>query len=485
MKLLRSRLIIIFALLSLLIAACDVELDNDETTQPTPITITSTPTTSASGDDPTPTEQSSDEATATVAGETATEADSSTPTEADDSATATEDSSGEPTAEASNGARAEIEAIEADVVELRGLELLEDLDEQVIDREELAIRVQQIIEEEYSPEEARIDSLTYWLLRLIPDESLDLYQLQIDLLSEQIAGYYDPETKELVVVTEDGNLAVIDKVTMAHEIVHALQDQHFDLIAIDEFAVDADHDAAITALIEGDATLSMTDYMLGYLDPLELIEMLGESLTGTESTVLDTAPRYISDGLLFSYESGQTFATALFDEGGFDAINEAFSDPPTSTEQILHPEKYLAADRDDPLEVDNPDISGDLGSDWELLRGDVLGEWDLQIMLEDNGVAAANASTAVEGWGGTWFDIYESDNGSLALLTTRWDSDADATEYADALLSSFGSEAANGEIWTEAGRSFSVVAGGDTVVMISGTDEEAVQTVLSLIEQTV
>ncbi len=486
MKLLGNRVLIVLMLAALVVAACDVELDREDTTEPTPVVVTSTPDSGQSQNDPTATSEAANDPTAADA--TATSDDETAATEAPTAGPEDPTSTDEPDAGGDgedSAARAEIESIEADVVDLRGLELLEDLDEQIIDREELAIRVQEIIEEEYSAEEAHADALTWWLLRLIPDETIDLYQLQIDLLSEQIAGYYDPETKELVVVTDDGSLTVIDKVTMAHEVVHALQDQHFDLIAIDEFAVDADHDAALTALIEGDATLSMTDYMLGYLDPLELIEMLGDSLSAPESSILDNAPRYISDGLLFSYDAGQVFATALADEGGYAAIDAAFSDPPTSTEQILHPEKYLGPERDEPIEVDNPDISNDLGDGWELLRGNVLGEWDLQIMLEDNGVDASSAATAAAGWGGSWFDIYESDTGAVALLSTRWDTDTDASEFSEALLDSFDGDAANGEIWDEAGRTFSVIAGGDTVVMISGTDADAVETVRALIEQSV
>ncbi|MEZ4569355.1 MAG: hypothetical protein R2849_03335 [Thermomicrobiales bacterium] len=130
---------------------------------------------------------------------------------------------------------------------------------------------------------------------------------------------------------------------MAHEIVHALQDQHFDLIAIDDFAVDSDHEAAITALIEGDATLGMTDYMLGYLDPLDLAALLGESLTEADTAVLDAAPAYISEGLLFSYDAGQTFATALLTTTAATARSTKHSTTsPASTEQILHPRSTSA-----------------------------------------------------------------------------------------------------------------------------------------------
>ena len=469
----------------LLVASCDVEFDSSDGDPPTPIVITSTPVDS-SGDNATSTPGESDGPNASA---TVSDNGDPTSTPGEDAATEVPTEQDDPTprpteSPATNETRQEIEAIESDVVELRGLDILSDVDEQIIDREELARRIEEILNDEYSPEEARLDTLTYWLLRLVPDRDLDLFQLQIDLLSEQVAGYYDPETGELVVVTDDGDLSVSDKVTMAHEIVHALQDQHFDLIAIDEFALDSDHDAAITALIEGDATLSMTNYMLGYLDPLELASLFGEALTGGDTDILDNAPRYISDGLLFSYDAGQTFATALFDEGGYDAIDAAFADPPTSTEQILHPEKYIE-DRDDPIEVGNPDISRDLGDGWELVRGDALGEWDFRIMLEENGIAGSTAESAAEGWGGSWFDIYESGDDALGLLTTRWDSDQDAEEFADAIMDTFGPDAEYGSIWFESDRYFSVVAGSDTVVIISATDEAAVERVLAIVDQTV
>ncbi len=463
-------------MLSLAISACGFATSSNESDPPTAIVITSTPESASSGvtQTPSPTAESSPTPSPEPAGNT-----TATPhaTGTDPTATASSDDS---------ETRANIEEIEREVVELRGLELLTDLDEQIIDREELASRVETIVGEEYDPEQARIDALTYWLLRLIPDRSLDLYQLQIDLLSEQVAGYYDPETGELVVVTDDGELSVIDEVTLAHEIVHALQDQHFDLIAIDEGTSDADRATAATALIEGDATLSMTEYMFTYLDAGEIAEMLGDSLLGDqEFGVLDSAPRYIADGLLFSYEAGQTFATAVYEEAGYPGIDAALQDPPQSTEQILHPEKYLDSTRDEPVVVENPDITQELGDDWELISADVLGEWDFQIMLEENGVAGSTSATAAAGWGGSWFDIYESDDAALSLLTTRWDTAQDADEFGDALLSSFGADAEFGQVWMESDRYFGLVESGDTVVVISGTEETSVSAVLALIEQTV
>lgn len=483
MKLFSIRALLTLFVLGLLFAGCDVDLQNDDDDAPTAIVVTSTPAPSDSLD-PTSTSQTQEQApTATATEDTGADEEPAAATATVPNAAPTATPADSP--DSTNQARAEIEEIQQAMVEIRGLELLDDLDVQIIDRQELANRVETILQDEYSEEDARIDALSYWLLRLIPDDTLDLYQLQVDLLSEQVAGYYDPETKELVVVTENGELSVTDKVTMAHEIVHALQDQHFDLIEIDERAADADRGAAITAHIEGDATFAMTEYLLEYLDPLELAELLAESLTAGDTEVLDSAPRYISDGLLFSYDAGQGFTTEIYNTGGFAAVDQAFEDPPTSTEQILHPEKYIGPDRDEPVDVQNPDISGDLGEGWELIRNDVLGEWDFQIMLEDNGASSPQAARAAAGWGGSQFNIYESDTGALALLTTRWDTDEDASEFAETLLASFQGDAVNGGLWTESNRHFSVIAGGDTVVMISGTDREAVERVLAVMEQTV
>jgi len=475
------RFLLLLSALSLVLAACEAGFDSDDSQAPTPIVITSTPSDGAPGDAPT----NEPDATAT-----ATEADNGTLTATADDAPPTPTQDGQATAtpaEDDDATRALIEEIQRQVVELRGLDILEDINEEIIDRDELAVRIQDIIAEEYSPEEGQTDALTYWLLRLIPDREIDLYQLQIDLYNEQVAGYYDPEAGDLVVVTDDGVLAAFDKVTMAHEIVHALQDQHFDLVAIDEdHGTDADRRAAISALVEGDASLAMTQYMFEYLGPQELIEMLGEALVGGEEyEVLENAPRYIADGLLFSYEAGQEFAMALYEAGGYAAIDAALADPPLSTEQILHPEKFIGPERDDPLDVQNPDISNELGDGWDVVRSDSLGEWDLRIMLEENGVDAPTAATATEGWGGAWLDVYTSDRDALALLTTRWDSEQDATEFGGALLDSFQSDAQFGAVWSEDGRYFSAIAGGDTVVLISGTDQASVNAVLAVMSQTV
>ncbi|MFW6074117.1 MAG: hypothetical protein ACOC9Y_00880 [Chloroflexota bacterium] len=471
------RVFLALLLTTLLLAACSI--DDDETPTPTTEVVTSTPTSESSSDD----EESSDEPAATA---TATD-EEAVSTETDEAGASAEDDA-EPTATESTdepeGDTGEVEAevadIEDEIVDVRGLELLNEISVEIIDRETLRGRVEELVSEDYTQEEADQETLTYWLLGLLPDRDLDLYQLQVDLLEEQIAGYYDPETEDLVVVTRDGELRAIDKVTTAHEIVHALQDQHFDLSAMDETVEEEDAGFAQTALIEGDATVAMTLYMLERLDPMEMAEIFEESMFEADNyEVLENAPPYVAESLTFPYESGQIFVEALYQEGGFDRVNQAFEDPPSSTEQILHPEKYLDEERDEPMEVSTTDLTGTLGEGWETVTGDTIGEWDIGIMLDEMG--AENSTDAAAGWGGSEYTIYRSDSDALATLTTVWDTDEDRAEFLEALQGALDNLDQEGDLALDDDRYLTVVEDGDQITLVTGTNADNVFSAASAI----
>lgn len=449
------RVLASMVLLVVLVASCDL---TETEPAPTPVAITSTPTEAARA-------------------ETAAEPSASAPASPTDAAPTGTPQPTQPLE--SNELEETLQQIEQQVVEIRGLQLLSEIPKEVIDRQELVSRVDDLVAEDYSPEEARVDSLTYWLLGLIPDRELDLYQLQIDLLGEQIAGYYDPETDELVVVTQTGELEVADKVTMAHEIVHGLQDQHFNLVALDDSAQNVDQSAAISALVEGDASFTMGEYVFAYLDPMELAELFGQSQQ--EFPVLDSAPRYIQEGLLFPYQDGQTFIQALESAGGDERVNAAFENPPLSTEQILHPEKYLGENPDQPATVDLPDISGDLGDGWEQINSNVLGEWDINIMLDENG--ASNSEQAAAGWGGSRFAVYEQgDDSAVAVLRTTWDTPDDRAEFEGALQEMLADLEPAGDLVTDGQRFMTVTSNDQGVTFISGTDSESVTATVTALQ---
>lgn len=252
----------------------------------------------------------------------------------------------------------------------------------------------------------------------------DLHGLLVDLYAENVAGYYNRLDKKMYVVSTATDFGPSEKVTLAHEFTHALQDQHFDLAKVQaQSGENGDHSAAIQALIEGDATLTMILYARNFLNPDELLQLQ----TGGGASTLDRAPLIVRDEVVFPYNEGALFALRLWQEGGFRAVNQAFSNPPRSTEQIIHPEKYLAGEQ--PIEVPLPNLAAALGTGWTQLRSDVLGELDLRIILQAFSAPAA-AARGAEGWGGDRFALLENAAGQNALvISTAWDSGDEAGEF--------------------------------------------------------
>lgn len=364
-----------------------------------------------------------------------------------------------------------IDQIAEDTAQVRELELLDEINSQIINRAQLGENLRQLIEDEFPQEQADLDRDLLWMLRLIDDPALDYYQLTVDLLTEQVAGYYNSDTGELFVISEEGDLSADQKVTMSHEIVHALQDQHYGLDPYDEDSTDFDRLTAFTALIEGDASWAMIQYAIQHLTAEEINEFVTGAAAREGSPTLDSAPRYIRDGLLFPYEAGFAFVEALIAEGGIDAVNAALEDPPVSTEQILHPEKYISEPRDLPLEVDIPDLSQALGDGWEETYNGTLGEFDLLLLLEENGVRSAGS--AAEGWGGTGFEMWSDADAMLTVMATRWDTEEDAAEFDEALRQTLASYEQDGDIWFDGARYHAMVTTGDRVVLTTSTGRDA------------
>ncbi|MDI7252858.1 MAG: hypothetical protein QME89_09920, partial [Actinomycetota bacterium] len=249
-----------------------------------------------------------------------------------------------------------------------------------LSQDQLRERMLQDFEEENPEEDIRTASEIMVMLGFI-EPDLDLYQLYIDLYTEQIAGFYDPEENRMFLISEDQDMGAMDRYILAHELTHYLQDSNFDLRRPPfydppeaEEVTDDDASFAATCLVEGDAMLTSQLWLYRYMDASDMLEMQRES--GEFSTeVLDSAPEYVRDGLLFPYEEGQDFVRYLHARGGFRRVNEAFRRPPKSTEQIYHPEKYLAGE--DPVPLELADLGGDLGEEWELAYDNVLGEFDV------------------------------------------------------------------------------------------------------------
>ena len=331
-----------------------------------------------------------------------------------------------------------IKEIESQVRDLRGLASEEPVDHTLISSEELEEIIINDFLSAYRDEDVQQDVKVLSTLGLLPDD-FDLKYLYQALYTEQIAGFYDEESKEIFIVQGE-EFGGSEKLTYAHEFTHVLQDSVYKFntgLEYNEDACEKDSErcAAITALIEGDATLTEILWFETYATIWDYRD-LSRDFSNIESTILDSAPYYMASDLYFPYDYGLTFVQHLFDEGGYQAVDAAYENLPLSTEQILHPKRYPS---DVPKEVILLDLSDVLGQSWTLFDQNIMGEWYTYLVLsqgfkEEHRLDEDLASVAAEGWGGDAYAFYFNDetNEVTFVLDTTWDTTSDAIEFRDA-----------------------------------------------------
>lgn len=329
----------------------------------------------------------------------------------------------------------QMDEIQDQVIAIRGLNAKEPVVRDLLSTAELQEKVKTDFFKDYTAEDARDDSLFLTTLGMIP-EGFDLLDLYLRLYSEQIAGYYDSETKEMYVVG-DGDFGGIERMTYAHEYTHTLQDQNYDLkngLKLDDEYCRGNNEycSAVTALLEGDATFTEQTWMQQSANEQDRQDM--EAFYGTYSSpVYDSSPDYIQSDLLFPYLKGLEFVYSLNDRGGYALVEQAFQNPPVTTEQILHPDKYPS---EKAVPVDLPDLRSVLPPGWEEVEKMEMGEWYTYLILAKGQDAKYQlldsiARKAAAGWGGDRYALYrETQSGkAIFVLRTVWDTQNDADEF--------------------------------------------------------
>jgi hypothetical protein len=264
------------------------------------------------------------------------------------------------------------------------------------------------------------------MLGLIPT-SADLRQIQASILGDQVAGYYDPNSKRLALVRDaTGSSEAIAEITLAHELTHALDDQVFGIQDVGSST--SDRSLAYTALLEGDATFVMARYAQRYVSGTGL---LGAALSSGGGGSVANLPPYIQSSLEFPYLSGEAFVAALHDVArGWKLVDFALEKrPPVSTEQVMHPLKYEANER--PLRV-TLNLEPVLPAGRRSLSS-TLGEFVTEQVLERHGVPREQAARAAAGWGGDRYELWELGPESVLVVRWRWDTPQDAAEFESAL----------------------------------------------------
>jgi len=361
------------------------------------------------------------------------------------------------------------------VAAVRELPLLRPVDFRVSDRETIRAYAESSLGRDLSADDWAGQQALLTHLDLLPD-SIDLRDLVVRLYTEQVAGYYDPVHKTFYLA--DWLPRLLQKGVVAHEIVHALQDQHFDLeVWLGGLSPTEDRSLARAAVVEGDAMAAMLAYLLEPAgvspdrlpDVASLLEGSGDRIAEAFPD-FDRAPEALKRLLLFPYVEGSSFALDAVRRGGWDAVDRLYRKPPESSEQILHPERYWDAP-DLPRAVVIDDDDGGPGA--PIAEGE-WGEFGTSLVLSAALGDTAAARAASRGWDGDRYALYRAGDGRLRYLwKMAWDSPAEAERFAAAyargVTRRFPGSAA---IETAAGRVEIAAPGGTVAVRWEGDGVE-------------
>lgn len=336
---------------------------------------------------------------------------------------------------------ARTDAVAREVSKIRGLRLVRPIPNEVVDRDELRRRLLAMASEDKAKAETAAAAIALARWGLIPLDT-DYEALMVDVMTEQLAGYYDTDTKRLTISKSAGADAQWAELVLAHEIDHGLQDQAFDLKKFEDLP-DAEGDARMArrALVEGDGVALMIELLVlrnGGKVPWgnprvadALVEAMAEPGDGT----IDRAPIAIREAMLFPYRAGFAFVAALRRRQPWSAVDAAFARPPRSTEQIMHPDRYVSDEKPIPIELDP--VTSLRG--YARIDESVWGELGFQLFLRSHGIDAAIAARAAAGWGGDRSVVLARPGDprrerAVGIARSEWDSEPDAIEAAESAV---------------------------------------------------
>jgi hypothetical protein len=316
-----------------------------------------------------------------------------------------------------------LQQIESDVSSVRGLQPKSTVPIQFLDQAALQSQYLDRFNQQYLPSERESDQKLLTTIGLI-GQSDSVVQILQGILQEQILGVYDQDDKTMYMLGDNGRFGPSEKVTFAQEYDHALQDQYYDLNTLaPKHPENDDRSLAVQALIQGDATLLERLWAQQNLTADEL-NQVGQ---GGSTSKLFSAPLFLREQLLFPYGDGFNFVRQIYQTSGYSGVDDVFKDPPQSTAQILHIDKYR--NHVAPVTVDVPDLSqGALGDGWREVSSNVFGELDLRLILTQL-TDSTHGVRGASGWSGDRWELLEKNGRTALAMKSVWDSDDDATTF--------------------------------------------------------
>lgn len=314
-----------------------------------------------------------------------------------------------------------------EVEQLRGFDFTEPVVAEPVTQQDIADGYAAYLDLAFPEDFYARRSLAWQTIGVIPEDS-GIRDAMLEYGSTQVIGYYDTLTGELKFIGEE-DPSPLDRITLAHELTHAIDDQRFGLERIDQLGADCRDEEleASIGLVEGNATFFMYRWAQSFLTTDEQVEV-GVEAAAQQPPPSDIPP-FIDATQLWPYTAGLQFIATLERRGGLDAVDAAFEAPPVSTEQVIHPERYP---NDVPMPVDVPDLASELGDGWEDLDVQGVGEmWlDQALRLRLDGT---ESDAAAAGWDGGIYRAWSHGDAVALVLATAWDTEADAAEFAEAM----------------------------------------------------
>jgi len=338
---------------------------------------------------------------------------------------------------------ARIVDIEQEVSDLRGLPIQVKAPGFVVSKQEAKdLLIQAYITDDYKVqlENQKRSLVAFGFVK----PTYDMVEKAVNGIVDGVGGFYMPDRKEMYILS-GLKIGGMEYFVYSHEFDHALVDQNYNVAGMGiypECQYESQYCQAVTALFEGDATLLMYQWARQFISAQDINDLLNYNPPAMPLSD-QSPPPYLTQDALFPYTYGQIFVEYLYKRGNWAEVNKAYANLPASTEQILHPEKYLAGEL--PVSVSMPNLGKALGSDWQLIESNVLGEWMTYLLLAYNGDAAAQveeetARTASEGWGGDRYQVYYNLSADQTAMAAEWvwDRPEDSVQFAGALRTSLG-----------------------------------------------
>ena len=411
-----------------------------------------------------------------------------------------------------------VDEVRDEVAKNRGLAWKTKVPAQVLTREQLKARLEEMMKEDFDQKKYDVGvKLMRRLGMLKPDQ--DPLTIEKKFLEIGVAGFFDPKTKRFYVI--EGLSPEAQRPTIVHELTHALDDQYFDLKnRLEAVKDDGDKGFALTCVVEGCAEHARLMYQKDHADVAKLFAEESAKQGPEQIKGLTGVPAFLVLPTLLHYQIGPAFVDAAIGKDYAGGMERLFKDPPTTEEQVLHPKKFTGAVRDLPRKIVwGGDVAKSLGEGWtrvtEATGGELTGELDFSFWLDvhlgstqgalnfaelaQGHMVVPKARAAAQGWDGIWMDAFEKKGLPLGVtFASAWDTKKDADEAADAVLATLGKQygatwsarewTANADgrtvSWKGANGAGMMTVRGDAVVMADGFTPDDLEKVRAVLEKT-